>query len=135
MGEMDIKSKDGSKCVWSMDWDSSFVLNSSHVFMETICPSDLPKLLCYENEVTFEFCLHSSSFRIEKCGVHLMFDEEVDGSSWVGEVEDVLSLANVHDNCEEVNEPQKIDGDNQLIKVSKQERLDRAENQTESGKS
>ncbi|KAK1571492.1 hypothetical protein Q3G72_018157 [Acer saccharum] len=45
-----------------------------------------------------------------------MFGEKVDGSSWVGKDEDVLSLANVHDNCEEVNEPQKIDGDTQLIK-------------------
>ncbi|KAK4838483.1 hypothetical protein QYF36_019544 [Acer negundo] len=43
-----------------------------------------------------------------------MFGEEVDGSSWVGEDEDVLSLANDHDNCEE-----KIEEDTQLIKMVK----------------
>ncbi|KAK0597403.1 hypothetical protein LWI29_024944 [Acer saccharum] len=40
-----------------------------------------------------------------------MFGEKADGSSWVGEDEDVLSLANDHDNYEE-----KIEGDTQLIK-------------------
>ncbi|KAK1574798.1 hypothetical protein Q3G72_000062 [Acer saccharum] len=43
-----------------------------------------------------------------------MFGEEVDGSSWDGEDEDVLSLANVQDNCEE-----NIEGDTQLIKMIK----------------
>ncbi|KAI9162435.1 hypothetical protein LWI28_027282 [Acer negundo] len=43
-----------------------------------------------------------------------MFGEEVDGSSRVGEDEDVMSLANFHNNCEE-----KIEGDTQLKKMVK----------------
>ncbi|TXG70984.1 hypothetical protein EZV62_005919 [Acer yangbiense] len=105
-----FKSKDGHQFVWD-DYFGSFV-DSNHVFVDfPILPFSLQELLCYENEVSFEFRLDTSSLKIEKCGVHLMFGEEVDGSSWVGEDEDVLSLANVHDNGEE-----KIEGDTQLIK-------------------
>ncbi|KAK3220534.1 hypothetical protein Dsin_014504 [Dipteronia sinensis] len=85
---------------------------SNHVFMCSYRSFSLQELLCYKNEVSFEFHLYSSSLKIEKCGVHLIFGEEVDRSSWVGEDEDGLSLANVvHDDCEE-----NIEGDTQLIK-------------------
>ncbi|TXG68941.1 hypothetical protein EZV62_003876 [Acer yangbiense] len=46
-------------------------------------------------------------YKVEKCGVHLIFAqhrEEVNGSSRIREDEDVLSLANVHDKCEEEDE-------------------------------
>ncbi|KAK1586990.1 hypothetical protein Q3G72_008336 [Acer saccharum] len=36
--------------------------------------------------------------------------KEVDGSSWIGEDEDVLSLENAHDNCEEEDEHIKVTG-------------------------
>ncbi|KAK1592745.1 hypothetical protein Q3G72_029707 [Acer saccharum] len=74
---------------------------------------------------TFEIYRHDAGYlKIEKCGVHLIFGqhrqhlEEVNGSSRVGEDEDFLCLANVPDNCEEVDEPQKKEGDTQLIKGS-----------------
>ncbi|TXG70965.1 hypothetical protein EZV62_005900 [Acer yangbiense] len=107
-----FKSKDGHQFVWDNVGTSIY---SNHVFVKSpILPFSLRELLCYENEVSFEFHLDSSSLKIEKCGVHLMFGEKAAGSSWVGEDEDVLSLANVQDNCEE-----KIEGDTQLIKMVK----------------
>ncbi|TXG70963.1 hypothetical protein EZV62_005898 [Acer yangbiense] len=113
--KVNFKSKDGhDRCVWN----KPISVYSNHVVVKfPILPFSLQDLSCYENEVSFEFCLKplgSNSYKIEKCGVHLMFGEEVDGSSWVCEDEDVLSLANVHDNCEE-----KIEGDTQLIKMVK----------------
>ncbi|TXG66860.1 hypothetical protein EZV62_008135 [Acer yangbiense] len=109
-----FKSKDGHQCVRDKLWGIKLVY-SNHVFVKSpILSFSLQELLCYKNEVSLEFCLDSSSLKIEKCGVHLMFGEEVDGSSWVCEDEDVLSLANVHDNCEE-----KIKGGTQLIKMVK----------------
>ncbi|TXG70980.1 hypothetical protein EZV62_005915 [Acer yangbiense] len=109
-----FKSKDGHRCVWDKPWGSTLVY-SNHVFLKSpFLPFSLPELLCYENEVSFEFHIDSSFLKIEKCGVHLMFGEEVDGSSWVGEDEDVLSLANDHDNCEE-----KIEEDTQQFKMVK----------------
>ncbi|TXG70982.1 hypothetical protein EZV62_005917 [Acer yangbiense] len=107
-----FKSKDGHQFVLD-DYVEIFPY-SNHVSMKyPILPCSLQELLCYKNEVSFEFHLDSSSRKIEKCGVHLMFGEKADGSSWVGEDEDVLSLANVNDNCEE-----NIEGDNQLIKIT-----------------
>ncbi|KAL5732604.1 hypothetical protein ACOSP7_031958 [Xanthoceras sorbifolium] len=60
---------------------------------------------------TFQFYCevrNGEGYAVEKCGVHLMFAqplEEPNVSFQVGEVEDFLSLASVHDNCEEVDEP------------------------------
>ncbi|TXG66859.1 hypothetical protein EZV62_008134 [Acer yangbiense] len=109
-----FKSKDGHQCVRDKPWGTKLVY-ANHVFVTSpILPFFLQELLSYENEVTFEFRIDSNSLKIEKCGVHLMFGEEVDGSSWVGEDEDVLSLANDHDNYEK-----KIEEDTQLIKMVK----------------
>ncbi|KAK1575159.1 hypothetical protein Q3G72_003113 [Acer saccharum] len=105
-----FKFKDEHQFVWDEIGRNVY---SNHVYVAfPIRPFPLRELLCYENEVSFEFHLDSSSLKIEKCGVHLMFGEEVDRSSWDGEDEDVLSLANVQDNCEE-----NIEGDTQLIKI------------------
>ncbi|KAK2653956.1 hypothetical protein Ddye_013812 [Dipteronia dyeriana] len=103
-----FKSKDGQdQCV---SHQTGTYVYSNHVFVTFF---SLPRVLC-ENVLSFEFHLNSSSLKIKKCGVHLIFDEEVHGSSLDGEDEDVLSFANDHDNCEE-----KIEGDTQLIKMVK----------------
>ncbi|KAI9185676.1 hypothetical protein LWI28_009558 [Acer negundo] len=104
-----FKSKDGHPCIRSGLSDQRFAY-SNHVLVEfPILPFSFHEL-CSENEVSFEFYLSSSSHEIEKCGVHLIFGqhlEEVDGSSWVGEDEDV-------------DKTQMIDGDtSQLIKIVK----------------
>ncbi|TXG70801.1 hypothetical protein EZV62_005736 [Acer yangbiense] len=113
--KFNLKSKDGhDQCVQGRSISSTFAY-SNHVFVKSpILSCSLRELSYYENKVSFEFHLHSNSLKIEKCGVHLMFGEKVDGSSLVGEDEDVLSLANDHNNYEE-----KIEGDTQLIKMVK----------------
>ncbi|TXG70991.1 hypothetical protein EZV62_005926 [Acer yangbiense] len=88
--KINLKSKDGhDQCVRGEPRVRPLV-HSNHVFVASrTLPFSLQKLLCYENEISFEFHLDSSSLKIKKCGVHLMFGEE------------------------------KIEGDTQLIKMVK----------------
>ncbi|TXG68932.1 hypothetical protein EZV62_003867 [Acer yangbiense] len=108
-----LKSKDGDPCVKTGTFDVDEICNpdirSNHVFVDSCVDISRSELLCYDNEITFQFYIphDMKQHKVEKCGVHLMFAqrrEEVDGSSRIGEDEDVLSLANAHDNCEEEDE-------------------------------
>ncbi|KAL5734095.1 hypothetical protein ACOSP7_031956 [Xanthoceras sorbifolium] len=107
-----LRSKDGHPCIWDgiCDYEFDFI-ESHHVLMASEHEISPDVLLDYENEISFEFYFHDDSmegYTVEKCGVHLMIaqlPEEPNVSFRVGEVEDNLSLASVHDNCERVNEP------------------------------
>ncbi|KAL5778584.1 hypothetical protein ACOSQ2_009321 [Xanthoceras sorbifolium] len=107
-----LRSKDGHPCIWDgiCDYEFDFI-ESHHVLVATEHEISPDVLLDYENEISFQFYFHDDSMKgytVEKCGVHLMFAqlfEKPNVSFRVGEVEDFLSLANVHDNCEEVDEP------------------------------
>ncbi|KAL5732585.1 hypothetical protein ACOSP7_031941 [Xanthoceras sorbifolium] len=102
-----LKSKDGHPCIVGVSLENGFkLIGSHHVFMALVCKIAPHELLCYENEISF--FRNGEGYTVEKCGVHLMFAqplEEPNVSFRVGEVEDFLSLASVHDNCEEVDEP------------------------------
>ncbi|KAL5845956.1 hypothetical protein ACOSQ3_009480 [Xanthoceras sorbifolium] len=101
--ECNFKSKDGHPCIRSGSFRYIFdrfkFIGSHHVFMASHCKISPYELLRYKNEISFQFYCDDSieGYTVEKCGVHLIFR--------VGEVEDFLSLASVHDNCEEVDEP------------------------------
>ncbi|KAL5800852.1 hypothetical protein ACOSQ3_032484 [Xanthoceras sorbifolium] len=107
-----LRSKDGHPCIWDgiCDYEFDFI-ESHHVLVASEHEISPDVLLDYENEISFEFYFHDDSmegYTVEKCGVHLMIaqlPEEPNVSFRVGEVEDILSLASVHDNCERVNEP------------------------------
>ncbi|TXG68937.1 hypothetical protein EZV62_003872 [Acer yangbiense] len=108
-----LKSKDGVPCVKTGKFDVGTNypdIRSSHVFVDSCVDISPSELLCYDNEISFQFYIPhdmKQHYKVEKCGVHLMFAqhcEEVDGSSQIGEDEDVLSLANAHNNCEEEDE-------------------------------
>ncbi|KAL5778608.1 hypothetical protein ACOSQ2_009345 [Xanthoceras sorbifolium] len=95
----------GNICI---DFNLSNFIGSHHVFVENC------QLFCYEldyeNEISFQFYCDDSieGYTVKKCGVHLVFTqlpEEANVSFGVDEVEDFLSLASVHDNCEEIDEP------------------------------
>ncbi|TXG46645.1 hypothetical protein EZV62_027854 [Acer yangbiense] len=112
-----LKSKDGDPCVKTGTFDVFKIykpdIRSNHVFVDSYVNISPGELLCYDNEITFQFYIPNDmkQHKVEKCGVHLMFTqhrEEVNGSSWIHEDEDVLSLANTHDNCEEEDELIKV---------------------------
>ncbi|KAL5843196.1 hypothetical protein ACOSQ4_009154 [Xanthoceras sorbifolium] len=110
-----LKSKDGHPCIrrgsfWCCVVDRIKFIRSHHVFVAMGCEISPNELLPYGNEISFQFYWNNSidGDTVEKCGVHLMFaqlPEEANVSSRVGEVKDLLSLASIHDNCEEVDEP------------------------------
>ncbi|TXG46483.1 hypothetical protein EZV62_028018 [Acer yangbiense] len=108
-----LKSKDGDPCVKTGTIDVDKVckldIRSNHVFVDSEVDISRSELSHYDNEITFQFYIphDMKQHKVEKCGVHLMFAQhrkEVDGSSRIGKDEDVLSLANAHDNCEEEDE-------------------------------
>ncbi|KAK3220567.1 hypothetical protein Dsin_014537, partial [Dipteronia sinensis] len=68
-----FKSKDGHQFVSK---GTEKLVVSNHVFVFSIFPYSHQELICSENEVSFEFYHDSSSQKIEKCGVHLMFKED-----------------------------------------------------------
>ncbi|TXG68951.1 hypothetical protein EZV62_003886 [Acer yangbiense] len=115
-----LKSKDGDTCVKTGILDevvTGFVsgsdIRSNIVLVDSYVNILRSELLCYNNEITFQFYIphYMKQHKVEKCGVHLMFAQhhkEVDGSSQIGEDEDVLSLENAHDNCEEEDEHIKV---------------------------
>ena len=95
-------------------------IGSNHVFVGSCFPIFLFELLCYENEVSFQFYIygkHSNDklmydrnnrlvlpprelecfqyYKVEKCGVHLMFGQHLEedngsSSSQIGEDEHVV---------------------------------------------
>ncbi|KAK2654755.1 hypothetical protein Ddye_014611 [Dipteronia dyeriana] len=104
-----LKSKDGDSCAAFAFALFGSDTRSNHVCVTQTVNLSRSDLLCYDNEIAFQFYIspYIEQFKVEKCGVHLMFAqhrEKVDGSSQIGEAEDVLSLANAHDNCEEEDE-------------------------------
>ncbi|KAI9159632.1 hypothetical protein LWI28_000416 [Acer negundo] len=114
-----LKSKDGDTCVRTGILDEDTICTryiwSNHVLVDSRVDISSSELLFYDNEITFQFYTRHDTkqyFKVEKCGVHLMFarrrEEVVDGSSPISEDEDVLSLENAHDNCEEEDELIKV---------------------------
>ncbi|KAK0596309.1 hypothetical protein LWI29_014531 [Acer saccharum] len=113
-----LKSEDGDPCVrtglFYVDINEEQDIRSNHVFVYSCVNISPSELLFCDNEITFQFYIRhdmKQQYKVEKCGVHLIFAqhrEEVNGSSRIREDEDVLSLANVHDNCEEEDELIKI---------------------------
>ncbi|KAL5843212.1 hypothetical protein ACOSQ4_009170 [Xanthoceras sorbifolium] len=110
--ECNLKSKDGHPCNrdGSFGYDFDFkVFGSHHVFMASDFEISPYEFLDYENEISFEFYCEDGmeGYTVEKCGLHLMcaqLPQEANVSYQIGEVEDFLSLASVHDNCEEIDE-------------------------------
>ncbi|TXG68944.1 hypothetical protein EZV62_003879 [Acer yangbiense] len=109
-----LKPKDGDPCVrtglFYVDINEEQDIRSNHVFVYSCVNISPSELLFCDNEITFQFYIRhdmKQQYKVEKCGVHLIFAqhrEEVNGSSRIREDEDVLSLANVHDKCEEEDE-------------------------------
>ncbi|KAK0596249.1 hypothetical protein LWI29_014072 [Acer saccharum] len=113
--DCNLKSKNGDPCVKTGAFGKGGPsynndIRSNHLFVDSCVDISPNELLRYDNEITFQFYIRhftKQRYKVEKCGVHLMFArhrKEVNGSSRIGEDEDVLSLANAHDNCEEEDE-------------------------------
>ncbi|KAL5843187.1 hypothetical protein ACOSQ4_009145 [Xanthoceras sorbifolium] len=74
-----LKSKDGHPCIRGGSFYYNFnrlkVIGSHHVFVASNCKISPYELLCYENEISFQFYFDDSieGYTVEKCGVHLMF--------------------------------------------------------------